>query len=58
VPAEKVAARAAGSAPYTAIYFDTAMPTQPGQNLDNAIANFFAGQGGNSQIISSVAGPA
>ena len=58
VPAEKVAAQAAGSAPYTAIYFDTAMPTQPGQNLDNAIANFFAGQGGNSQIISSVAGPA
>jgi len=58
VPAEKTAASAAGTAPYTAIYFDTALQTQPGQNLDNAIANFFAGQGGNSQIIGSVNGPA
>ncbi len=58
VPAERTAAAAAGSAPYTAIYFDTALPTQPGQNLDNAIANFFAGQGSGAQITSSVNGPA
>jgi len=58
VPAEKTAAGAAGAAPYTAIYFDTALPTQPGQNLDNAIADFFAGQGSGSSITSSVSGPA
>jgi raffinose/stachyose/melibiose transport system substrate-binding protein len=57
-PAERVAASADQSAPYIAVYFDTALPTQPGQNLDNAIANFFAGQGSGQQITSSVSGPA
>lgn len=57
-PGERVAASVAQAAPYTAVYFDTALPTQPGQNLDNAVANFFAGQGSASAITSSVAGPA
>jgi raffinose/stachyose/melibiose transport system substrate-binding protein len=58
VPAEKIAQQADQNANYVAIYFDTAMPTQPGQNLDNAVANFFAGQGSSQQIVQSVSGPA
>ena len=58
IPAEHVAETADQGAGYVATYFDTALPTQPGQNLDNAVANFFAGQGSSSQIISSVNGPA
>jgi raffinose/stachyose/melibiose transport system substrate-binding protein len=57
-PAEQVAALYHQKAPYIAVYFDTAMPTQPGQNLDNAVADFFGGQGSAQQIISSVRGPA
>jgi raffinose/stachyose/melibiose transport system substrate-binding protein len=59
-PAERTAAAANKAAPYVAVYFDTAMPTQPGQNLDNAVANFFAspGSGTGSSIASSVNGPA
>ena len=58
LPAEQTAAAADKSASYVATYFDTAMPTQPGQNLDNAVANYFAGSGSSSAIISSVSGPA
>jgi raffinose/stachyose/melibiose transport system substrate-binding protein len=58
VPAEQQAESAFKGADYVQTYFDTALPTQPGQNLDNAVANFFAGQGSSSQIISSVQGPA
>jgi len=58
LPAEQTAAAADKAASYVATYFDTAMPTQPGQNLDNAVANFFAGQGSSTAIISSVTGPA
>jgi raffinose/stachyose/melibiose transport system substrate-binding protein len=58
LPAEQTAAAADKSASYVATYFDTAMPTQPGQNLDNAVANFFAGSGSSAAIISSVSGPA
>ncbi len=57
-PAERVAARYHQKAPYIAVYFDTALPTQPGQNLNNAVADFFGGQGSAKQIISSVRGPA
>jgi len=57
-PAEQTAAAVDKSASYVATYFDTAMPTQPGENLDNAVANFFAGSGSSSAIITSVAGPA
>jgi raffinose/stachyose/melibiose transport system substrate-binding protein len=57
-PAEQVAALYHQKAPYIAVYFDTAMPTQPGQNLNNAVADFFGGQGSAQQIIASVRGPA
>ena len=42
VPAEQNAAAANAAAPYIAEYFDTALPTTPGQNLDNAVAKWFA----------------
>jgi raffinose/stachyose/melibiose transport system substrate-binding protein len=58
VPADQQALAANTAAPYIAVYFDQALPTQPGQNLDNAVANFFAGQGSVDQIPSSVSGPA
>jgi raffinose/stachyose/melibiose transport system substrate-binding protein len=58
VPAAKDALAANNAAPFIAVYFDQALPTQPGQNLDNAVANFFAGQGSVSSIPTSVSGPA
>jgi raffinose/stachyose/melibiose transport system substrate-binding protein len=59
VPAEKDAAAANSAAPYIAEYFDTALPTTPGQNLDNAVAKWFASpEPSGSSIISSVSGPA
>jgi raffinose/stachyose/melibiose transport system substrate-binding protein len=39
---------------YNQLYFDQALPTQAGQALDDAIANFFAGQGSPSDIAASV----
>jgi raffinose/stachyose/melibiose transport system substrate-binding protein len=42
VPAEQTASQANSSAKYIAEYFDIALPTTPGQNLDNAVAKFFA----------------
>jgi raffinose/stachyose/melibiose transport system substrate-binding protein len=53
-PALKAAASAHDHAAYDAEYFDIAFPTNPGQALDNALANFFAGKGNNSTIINSV----
>jgi raffinose/stachyose/melibiose transport system substrate-binding protein len=53
-PALKAAAQAHDSAAYVAEYFDIAFPTSPGQALDAAIANFFAGKGSNQTIINSV----
>lgn len=58
VPAERTASTAFQGADYIQMYFDEALPTQPGQNLDTALANYFAGQGSASSIISSVQGPA
>ena len=59
VPAEKDAAAEATGAPYVAVYFDIALPTTPGQNLDNAVAKFFANPDPTGAgIISSVSGPA
>jgi raffinose/stachyose/melibiose transport system substrate-binding protein len=59
VPAEKDAAAANSAAPYIAEYFDIALPTTPGQNLDNAVAKWFASPDGTgSAIMSSVSGPA
>ncbi len=52
--AVKAAAHAHDTAAYVAVYFDQAVPTNPGLALDAAIANFFAGKGSNSAIINSV----
>jgi raffinose/stachyose/melibiose transport system substrate-binding protein len=41
-------------APYTQTYFDRAFPTSIGQALNQAIANFYAGQGTAQSIVSSV----
>ena len=58
VPAEKDAAAANSAAPYIAEYFDIALPTTPGQNLDNAVAKWFANpEPTGSAIISSVSAP-
>lgn len=58
VPAEKTAMAAYQSSDYIQMYFDDALPQQAGQNLDTALANFFAGQGNAQSIASSVQGPA
>jgi raffinose/stachyose/melibiose transport system substrate-binding protein len=50
----KAAAHAHDSAAYIAVYFDQAVPTNPGLALDAAIATFFAGKGSNTAIINSV----
>ena len=42
------------AAPYIQTYFDIAMPTNVGQTLDTAIANFFAGQATPQSIITTV----
>ncbi len=42
------------AAPFIQVYFDIAMPTNVGQTLDTAIANFFAGQATPQSIISTV----
>jgi raffinose/stachyose/melibiose transport system substrate-binding protein len=58
VPAAKDAAAADAAAPYIAVYFDTALPTTPGQNLDNAVAKWFSSpEPTGSNIISSVSAP-
>ena len=58
VPAEQDAAAANAAAPYIAEYFDIALPTTPGQNLDNAVAKWFASpEPTGSAIISSVSAP-
>ncbi len=41
-------------ASYVQIYFDIAFPTNVGQALNDAIANFFAGQGTPATIVASV----
>jgi raffinose/stachyose/melibiose transport system substrate-binding protein len=53
-PALQAAAAAHRNAAYDAEYFDIAFPVNPGQALDTALANFFAGKGSNSTIINSV----
>ncbi len=44
----------ASKAPYIQMYFDIAFPTNVGQSLDNAVADFFAGKGTPQTIIQSV----
>lgn len=58
VDGEKTALASYQAADYIQMYFDTALPQQPGQNLDTALANFFAGQGNAQSIADSVKGPA
>ena len=53
-PALQAAAAAHRNAAYDAEYFDIAFPTNPGQALDTALANFFAGKGSNETIVNSV----
>jgi raffinose/stachyose/melibiose transport system substrate-binding protein len=42
LPATQTAAAYYKTAAYSQLYFDTALPTKPGQNLDTAIANYFS----------------
>jgi raffinose/stachyose/melibiose transport system substrate-binding protein len=44
----------AGAASYIQTYFDIALPTDAGQALDDAVANFFAGKGDGEAIVKSV----
>jgi len=44
----------ASKAPYIQMYFDIAFPTNVGQSLDNAVADFFAGKGSPQTIVQSV----
>ncbi|HEX5496730.1 MAG TPA: ABC transporter substrate-binding protein [Mycobacteriales bacterium] len=39
---------------YNQTYFDQALPTEPGQALDSAVADFFAGQGSASALPKSI----
>jgi raffinose/stachyose/melibiose transport system substrate-binding protein len=41
-------------APYLQMYFDKAFPTEVGAALDDAVANFFAGQGSPEGIVQAV----
>ena len=40
--------------PYIQNYFDIAFPTNVGQAVDNAVADFFAGQGTPATIVQTV----
>jgi raffinose/stachyose/melibiose transport system substrate-binding protein len=42
------------SRPYIQNYFDIAFPTNPGQALDTAVADYFAGKGSPQTIVQSV----
>ena len=45
LPATQTASAYLKTAAYEQLYFDTALPTKPGLNLDAAIANYFAKPG-------------
>ena len=53
-PAQKQVLTYSHAAPYIQTYFDIAFPTNVGQALDAAIANYFAGQGSAQSIITAV----
>ncbi|MGH3278858.1 MAG: ABC transporter substrate-binding protein [Trebonia sp.] len=53
LPATQTAAAYFKTAAYVQLYFDTALPTKPGQNLDTAIANYFSNP--NSSTASAIA---
>jgi raffinose/stachyose/melibiose transport system substrate-binding protein len=50
-PTLKVVLKNLQSAPYIQLYFDQALPTSVGAALNDAIANFFAGQGSPEGIV-------
>jgi raffinose/stachyose/melibiose transport system substrate-binding protein len=53
-PTIKQVLRYSQSASYVQTYFDIALPTAPGQALDDAAANLFAGQGGADSVAKAV----
>jgi raffinose/stachyose/melibiose transport system substrate-binding protein len=53
LPATQTAAAYFKTAAYEELYFDTALPTKPGQNLDTAIANYFSNP--NASTASAIA---
>jgi raffinose/stachyose/melibiose transport system substrate-binding protein len=53
-PAQQQVLTYSHAAPYIQTYFDIAFPTNVGQALDAAIANYFAGQGSAQSIITAV----
>jgi raffinose/stachyose/melibiose transport system substrate-binding protein len=54
IPAVKDVLAASQKASFIQTYFDIALPTAPGQALDDAVANFFAGKGSPDSIPKSV----
>ena len=52
---ERTVLQAYHQASYVQTYFDIALPTTAGQALDDAVANYFAGQGTPQSIVNSVA---
>jgi len=54
-PVVQSVAAYSGAASFIQTYFDIALPTNPGQALDSAVADFFAGQGTPQSVAESVA---
>jgi raffinose/stachyose/melibiose transport system substrate-binding protein len=54
IPAVKDVLSYSKNASYIQTYFDIALPTAPGQALDDAVADFFAGQGSADAVPKSV----
>jgi raffinose/stachyose/melibiose transport system substrate-binding protein len=54
-PSLKTALAYLGQVSYNQLYFDQALPTDNGQALDSAVADFFAGKGTPATIAQSVA---
>jgi raffinose/stachyose/melibiose transport system substrate-binding protein len=54
LPAEKTILTFSQHASYVQNYFDIAYPTNVGQALDNAVANYFAGQGTPDGIVTAI----
>jgi raffinose/stachyose/melibiose transport system substrate-binding protein len=55
IPTLKVVLKYLGGVSYNQLYFDQALPTNSGQALDSAVADYFAGKGSPSSIAASVA---
>jgi len=55
-PSLKAVLDALGKVSYNQLYFDQALPTDAGQALDSAVADFFAGQASAQDVADSVSG--